>query len=303
MGPESEPDRALRRWVFSSQTPASSVSSGKAIYKPSKSSTAKLVSGATWAITYGDGSSSSGDVYTDLVNVGGLSVKAQTVESAKQVSSQFSSDTVLSGLLGLSFSTSNQVKPNAAKTFFDNIKASLPLPIFTANLKKGAAGSYNFGYIDTKQYTGSISYATVTSRYSLWEFSTSGYSIGTGTRNTAAMDAIADTGTSLLLLPSSVVTAYYARLPGSYYASNYGAYIYPCATTPPSFSFYISNAKQTVPGSYINYGAVSSTMCYGGIQSQGSLPFSIFGDIALKAQFVVFDASVPRIGWANKGAS
>ncbi|RDW85865.1 hypothetical protein BP5796_04190 [Coleophoma crateriformis] len=286
-------------WVFSSETPSSYVSTGKAIYTPSKSSTAKLVTGSTWALTYGDGSSSSGDVYTDNVTIGSLKVAAQAVEAAQKVSSQFAADTALSGLLGLAFGTANQAKPRV-KTFFDNIRPALPLPIFTVNLKKGAPGSFNFGYIDSTQYTGAITYTPVTPRYSLWEFGVSGFSIGQGAKNSTIIDAVADTGTSLLLLPISIVKAYYAQIAGSSYSTNYGAYVYPCSITPPDFNFYIGSAKQTVPGRYMNYGYISNTQCYGGIQSQGTLMFSLFGDIALKAQFVVFDASVPRIGWANK---
>ena len=51
-------------WVFSSELPASS-QSGHSIYNPARSSTAKLLSGYTWSISYGDGSGASGNVYTD----------------------------------------------------------------------------------------------------------------------------------------------------------------------------------------------------------------------------------------------
>lgn len=124
-------------WVFSSETPRGSVN-GQTVYSPSKSSSAKQLSGATWSISYGDGSSSSGDVYSDTVTVGGLTVKSQAVESAKTVSSSFSSDSNNDGLLGLAFSSLNTVSPNPQKTFFDNAKASLDSPVFTADLKHNA---------------------------------------------------------------------------------------------------------------------------------------------------------------------
>lgn len=94
------------RWVFSSELP-SSQSSGHIVYDPSQSRTAQQLSGATWNITYGDGSSSSGDVYTDTVTVGGTTVTGQAVELAQQVSTQFQQDANNDGLLGLAFSSLN----------------------------------------------------------------------------------------------------------------------------------------------------------------------------------------------------
>lgn len=53
------------RWVFSSELPTSE-QSGHDIYTPGSS--AKKLNGETWSISYGDGSSASGDVYTDTVD-------------------------------------------------------------------------------------------------------------------------------------------------------------------------------------------------------------------------------------------
>lgn len=127
-------------WVFSSETP-SSERDGQSIYTPSKSSTSSKLSGATWEISYGDGSSSSGDVYKDKVTVGGLTVTSQAVEAAQTVSSEFTSDSDNDGLLGLAFSSLNTVSPTQQKTFFDNAKSSLTSPLFTADLKHNA-GKY-----------------------------------------------------------------------------------------------------------------------------------------------------------------
>lgn len=93
-------------WVFSSELPTSQ-QSGHEIYNPSKSKTAKKLSGATWQISYGDGSGASGDVYTDVVDVGGVSVTGQAVELASKISAQFRQDENNDGLLGLAFSTIN----------------------------------------------------------------------------------------------------------------------------------------------------------------------------------------------------
>ncbi|KAK3936227.1 aspartic peptidase domain-containing protein [Diplogelasinospora grovesii] len=291
-------------WVFSSETPKSEVS-GQTVYTPNKSSTAEKLAGATWEITYGDGSSSSGDVYMDKVTVGGLTVSAQAVEAAKQVSDEFTSDSQNDGLLGLAFSTINTVQPTRQKTFFDNAKSALNSPIFTADLKAGKPGHYNFGYIDTGAYTGSITYTPVDNSQGFWMFTSSGYAIGSASFQSTSIEGIADTGTTLLLLPDSVVTAYYKQVSGAKYDSSQGGYVFPCSITLPNFVVGIGSTRITVPAKYINYAPIDSTgrTCFGGVQSDSGIGFAIYGDIALKAAFVVFDGGKTQLGWASKTLS
>ncbi|KAJ5587495.1 uncharacterized protein N7459_003260 [Penicillium hispanicum] len=282
-------------WVFSSELPESE-QSGHSIYKPSSNSS--KLDGYTWSISYGDGSSASGDVYKDTVTVGGVTASGQAVEAAKKISSQFTQNTDDDGLLGLAFSSINTVKPKSQTTFFDTVKSQLDSPLFAVTLKHNAPGSYDFGYIDKSKYTGSLTYADVDNSQGFWSFTADGYKVGSTSGD--SIQGIADTGTTLLLLDDDVVSAYYKQVDGAENNSEAGGYTFDCDAKLPDFTVTIGSYDAVVSGDLINYAPVSSgsSTCFGGIQSNSGVGFSIFGDIFLKSQYVVFDSNGPRLGFA-----
>jgi len=170
-------------------------------------------------------------------------------------------------------------------------------------LKKGQPGTYGFGKIDNTKHNGTITYVPVISSKGFWEFTGNGYAVGNSAFKSVSIDAIADTGTTLLYLPDAVVKAYYAKVPGASLNSAQGGYTYACSTALPSITLGVGAYKAVVPGNYINYAPIdaSGTTCFGGIQSDAGIGFSIWGDIFLKSQFVVFDGGAsPRLGFAPK---
>src|SRR5438045_1642216 len=189
-----------------------SSSSGHHIYDPTKSSTFKRLSGFSWTIKYGDGSRASGDVGTDKVVIGGATATTQAVEMATHVSTELTQDTEIDGLVGLSFSSINTGKaghfplisnwfsnanviktvlPTAQKTFFDSIKSSLAAPLFTADLKKGKPGCYDFGFIDPAKHTDQIVFTNVNDSRGFWQFTGSGFAVGSGPFKQLNINAIA----------------------------------------------------------------------------------------------------------------
>lgn len=97
--------------------------------------------------------------------------------------------------------------------------------------------------------------------------------------------------------------AYYAKVSGAKNSASEGGYVFPCSATLPAFKFGVGSLTVTVPGEYMNYAPVdeSGVTCYGGIQDSSGIGINIFGDVALKAAFVVFDGGAERLGWAAKG--
>ncbi|KAJ5558779.1 Peptidase aspartic catalytic [Penicillium sp. DV-2018c] len=284
-------------WVFSDELP-SSEQGGHDVYKAQDGSGTKI-SGASWSISYGDGSSASGDVYKDTVTVGGVKATDQAVEAASKISQQFVQDKNNDGLLGLAFSSINTVSPKPQTTFFDTVKDQLDQPLFAVTLKHAAPGTYDFGYIDKSKYTGDLVYADVDSSQGFWTFTADSWKVGSGSGG-RSLTGIADTGTTLLLVDDEIVDAYYKEVSGAKNDQSVGGYTFDCSADLPDFTVTISGYDAVVPGKHINYAPITdgSSTCYGGIQSNAGIGFSIFGDIFLKSQYVVFDSEGPRLGFA-----
>jgi Eukaryotic aspartyl protease len=246
------------RWVFSTSL-SSTEQEGHTVYDPSSSPNYQAIDGATWDISYADGSGASGTVGTAPVTVGGTEVQGQAVELATQVSDTFVSDTSSNGLLGLAFQSINTVSPTQQTPFFFNAIPSLSSPVFTASLKHDAPGTYDFGEIDTSKYTGDLTYIDVDSSEGFWQFTSPGYQVD-GQSYSASSAAIADTGTTLLLMEDDVVTTYYDAVSGSSYDSSQGGYTFDCSATLPSFGVAITDDYYvTVPGDLMTYAPVDST--------------------------------------------
>ncbi|KAL8789137.1 MAG: hypothetical protein Q9195_006957 [Heterodermia aff. obscurata] len=252
-----------------------------------------LDTGTSALIAYSTGPS---QTVSEPVTIGGITVPSQTVQF--QPSNDPSSD----GILGLAFSNPTNKIPPPPKTFFENAAPSLIQSLFTVNLKKGAPGTLTFGTIDTSQYTGSITYATVNPANGYWEFTPSGYAIGSSAFvATSSIDALVDTGTTLLYLPKTIVSAYYAKVPGAKFDSTQGGYTFPCSATLPSFTLGVGAYRAVAPGSFLNYAPVSGATCFGGLQADTGIGFSVLGSVFLKSQFVVFKGPAsPMVGFAAK---
>lgn len=145
-----------------------------------------------------------------------------------------------------------------------------------------------------------------------WQFTSQGYYVGDNPNlmNAFTHQAIADTGTTLMLVPESIAATYYAAIPGAVNAAQTaGGYVFPCsqAATLPSYTAVIGEYMAVIPGEFINFAPVDgntfadATTCFGGIQAvPAGFPFAIYGDVFLKSQFVVFHGGETQLGLAPK---
>lgn len=188
--------------------------------------------------------------------MGGAQVANQAIELATAVTKGFIQDAKSDGLLGLGFSTINTVKPEKQRTFFDNIQSSLAEPVFTANLRHATVGSYEFGKIDASKFQGSLSFTPVDSSRGFWQFESKSFAVGDGQTqtNAAASPAIADTGTSLMLVDDAVVQAYWSQVDGANKDKTLQAIVFPCDAQLPDFHVALgSEYMAKIPGPLMNF--------------------------------------------------
>lgn len=251
-------------WVFNTQLPAQSTA-GHTLYDPTKSKSLKMMQGASFSISYGDGSGAAGNVGTDTVNIGGATVTDQAIEMATAVSQSFTQDTNNNGLVGLAFSKLNTVKPQQQKTFFDNVMPSLAEPVFTADLRKASPGAYEFGRVDASKFNGTMTWVPINTTQGFWQFPSQMFAVGTGapTMGQAGFQAIADTGTTLIITNPTVVQGYYSQVPGAVNDAQVGGVTVPCDAKLPDLMMQVGDTLMArVKGSDINFAQVQGNSEY-----------------------------------------
>lgn len=301
-------------------------------FNPSKSSTYKK-DNRSWKIEYGDGSFANGYLASEIVNVGGVSVR-QTVGLAKNVSEKLK-DSPEDGIFGLGFDALLSVK--GVNTFMDNAIATsgknktkggvLKQPVvsvFLPSLRKngGRNGHVLFGGIDHSRYNGQLHYVPVTQK-GFWQvkldafktptlpFNKTSNPTHTGTKPawiehaTPKQDAILDTGTTLIILSTSAAKEIHSSIPGATLDPKLG-YLVPCSLrnipSSSAIGFKLNGKYFKVPLADLAYEAVdgeTGKTCLSGVQG-GQEGLWILGDVFIKNNYCVFDYSPlnPRVGLA-----
>ncbi|MCJ1239627.1 hypothetical protein MMC14_007625 [Varicellaria rhodocarpa] len=300
-------------WVFSTELPKSDTTgSSHTIYNPNSSSTYKATKGSSWKISYGDGSAASGTVGTDNVDIGGLTIKNQSVELAKTLSTEFAQGAG-DGLLGLAFSSINTVTPTPAHTPVENMVSQddIKSAVFTANLGSWRDASdpdkgvsfYTFGYIDQDVLTAANVtepyYTPVDSSQGFWMFNSTSATVNGKSIARTGNTAIADTGTTLALIDDATCKAIYAAIPGSTFDSTQQGYIFPSSVTAdqlPVVTVAVGDQQFTINKEDLAFADAGNGNVYGGIQSRGDMTFDILGDTFLKSIYAIFDLGNTRFG-------
>ncbi|KAF9923356.1 hypothetical protein FBU30_006572 [Linnemannia zychae] len=258
--------------------------------------------GRKWTISYGDGSSASGILGSDMVNVGGISVR-QTIGLATSESTQFGSSPE-DGLFGLGFNTIESV--SGVKTFLDNAIAAgaLASPVVSVFLPSerrngGVGGSYLFGGIDSTKYTGSLTYVPVTQQ-GYWQIHISDATVN-GVSLGQSSEGIIDTGTTLIIVGDAAASAIHKNISGAI-NDPYNGWLVPCSlkTSTGNIGFQMGGKIFTVALADLAYEDMGdgSGNCFSGVQG-GQNGLWILGDVFIKNNYCVFSqTSSPSIGIA-----
>lgn len=195
-------------WVPSSKCYFSVACFFHAKYKSSHSSTYKK-NGKSAAIQYGTGAIS-GFFSQDSVQLGSLIVKDQDfIEATKEPGITFLA-AKFDGILGLGFQEISV--GNAVPVWYNMVNQGLVKdPVFSfwfnRNSDEDAGGELVFGGVDPKHFKGEHTYVPVTQK-GYWQFDMGDVLVGGESTGfcSSGCSAIADSGTSLLTGPTTVIT-------------------------------------------------------------------------------------------------
>lgn len=210
----------------------------------------------------------------------------------------------------MALSKNNTVRPIKQSTFFDNIKDELARPILTANLYLVAEGSFDFGFINESLIDGCITWADVDtsdSQQGWWSVPVDGYQVGSGLFVVNPFPAVVDTGTTNIFFPLSVVSAYYAQVPGASNSAEFGQFVFPCNQTLPDFDITISGSRFTIPGDQLKLSEIPGNICVGTMQvvpppvvPDLPEPKAVLGAIFMLRYLIAFDLGNLRVGIGQK---
>ncbi|KAG0209054.1 hypothetical protein BGX28_000154 [Mortierella sp. GBA30] len=270
-----------------------------------------------WSINYADNLRVSGAVGVDDVTIGGIKVSKQTFGPASVVFGN-PAPAGFDGLLGLGFDSNSEI---GAATLVTNmvVQGQLDEPVVSVWLNKASdqdkslsnGGQFIFGGIDQSLYTGSITFLPVTSADD-WQITVDQIFIGRKELpiSSSSSKAIVDTGSSYILFPEYLATAFHRAIPNSRYDDKLGWQV-PCSLANSrsvgDLTFVLGGQRFGVPLSDIviltsewkGY-CMSIVNSWSEVAGHAGQTGILLGDLFIKNQYVVYNYGNRTIGFAQK---
>ncbi|KAJ3119382.1 hypothetical protein HK100_000342, partial [Physocladia obscura] len=283
------------RGASATSTDGSTGQAGQSSFNTSDSSVTNT--GQTFSTSYGSGSVS-GDIYNGPVSLAGISATINFGVTTQEQGFNSPGD----GLWGLAYASINQIQ-NGNYVSGAGINS---LAFYFSNSVDKDEGELTLNGVDSTRFSGTISYVPISSD-SYYQFDPTGGSFvvnGETIDFAGSTGAIADTGTTLLLIPNDLADSVNKAIGAGSYSSSTGLY--------PIDAAIISNGpivQVNIGGSSVQLGPKEYALSNGdgtyssGISRIGSLgdggPGYIFGDVYLRAAYSVYDIENNRLGFAQ----
>jgi len=280
-------------------------------------STTGTSTGKSVSVSYGSGSFS-GTEYTDTVTLGGLTVAKQSIGVASTSTGFDGTDGILG--VGPVILTQGTVSgTTSVPTFLDNLYSQGSITIEALGVyfapESGSDtddenGELTLGGVDTSKYTGTLTYvakSTVSPYSYYWGIAVASIKYGTTSLSTSA-NAIVDTGTTLIYIPSAAYTKFLTASGGKNDASS-GLAIY---STKPTGSvtftigavgYVLTPAQYLVPTAEYSLFGLTTGKYYAWINDGGASAADvnfIIGQKFLENYYSVYDTTNSRLGFATR---
>jgi hypothetical protein len=283
-------------------------------YKPGSTSTN---TGKSFAVTYGSGSVS-GTEFTDTVVVGGLTVTKQSIGDGTTSSGFQGVDGIIGfGPLTLTEDTvsGSATVPTVMNNLFSQGTISTQVLGVSFAPETGSDiddtnGELTLGGTDSTKFTGSISFTPITtvSPYNeFWGITVSSTTYN-GVQVGGSSQAIVDTGTTLIFIPTAAYDAFLSASGGTTDASTGFATWTKAPTANFAFkingvSFALTPSQFTIPAAQLANFGLPTNKIFGWIVDGGSDAADInfiIGQKFLENFYAVFDTTNGRVGFATR---
>lgn len=175
-------------------------------YSATSSSTSKAVTGKTLDVQYGDGSTASGPVYSDSVSVGGLTATSQTFGTATTLTGNFGASPS-DGLVGMAYPSLSQLGVSPLfNTLWSQGRVAANSFSFRLATQNSAASELYLGGLNAAKYVAGTTGWTPVISQTYWAVNTNVAVNGQSVSSLGTLNAIVDTGTTLIVVSSAVRT-------------------------------------------------------------------------------------------------